>query len=62
MAKIAKIKKISMIFCVAAHYQNVYQLGTSRKLSVQTVNSIISEIIRSTGYINACPFKNDFFG
>jgi hypothetical protein len=51
-----------MIFCLCIHYQNIYQGGGSQKMSIETLNSLIGYMLKSTGYINACPFTNKYFG
>jgi hypothetical protein len=62
MAPISKLKKLSMLFCIAVHYQNIYQGNNTQRMSVETLNSVISYINKSTGYMNACPFTNKYFG
>ena len=49
---ITRKKKITYLYCLGVHYQNAY----NKKLTSETVNSIIKIIIRQQGFISPCPY------
>lgn len=62
MSEMPKQKKLSMIFCIGVHYQNTPMSSDCQEMTIETFNSIIKEIGRSTGFLNACPFSNKYMG
>ena len=55
-------KKLNMLFCICAHYQNVSHPKSEQKITVETLNSLIWEIYMIQGIINACPYSNEHTG
>lgn len=41
MSSMTRIKKLSMIFVLCVHYQNIFQGEETQKMSAETFNSII---------------------
>ena len=61
-APLSKIKKLSLIYCVAAHYENNSEKAGNQEITVKTLNSLLKEIFLNHGVLNACPFSNKFCG
>lgn len=58
LAQITRKKKLMYLYCVAVHYQNCY----SKKVNIETVNSLIRLIFKQNALINACPYNQDTCG
>ena len=59
---ISATKKLNLIYCLTVHYQNVTHLSNGQKMSIQTLNSIIREILLNYGVLSACPFSRNSYG
>lgn len=62
MSEVPKSKKLSMLFCLGVHYQGVHHSSDSQEMTVETFNSMVREMHRSTGFLNACPYTHKYFG
>ncbi len=57
-ANISKKKKITYLYCIAVHYQNCY----SKKVTSETLNSLIRLICKQGRLLNACPYNRGSCG
>jgi len=53
LADITKKKKIMYLFCLCVHYQNCY----SKKVTSETLNTLIRSIYQQNMFLNACPYS-----
>ena len=50
---ITRKKKITYLYCLAVHYQNAY----SKKITSETINSLIRVILKQKSIMTACPYE-----
>lgn len=55
---ITKKKKLTYLYCLGVHYQNTY----TKKITSETINSMIRVILKQKGIVNACPYEIETCG
>ena len=55
---ITRKKKLTYLYCLGVHYQNTY----SKKITAETINSMIRLILKQQGFISPCPYDFDTCG
>lgn len=58
LSNISRKKKLMYLFCILAHYQNCY----SKRVTAESVNSLIRLIYKQHSLINACPYLESTCG